>query len=99
MKRLAINMIVSGIGDPRASALVRSVLARLPDGWDLYRTVSFAPLSKSKPAKGYAWCRRDEELEGAQSAPLSLLEGHHEQCWEITLYRPWLALFSDEAAR
>jgi hypothetical protein len=96
MEPHTIDMLVSGFDDARIAALVHSVLERLPDSWDLYRTFDFE-LSDLKPDVGYASCLREEE---AESGPLpGMPEGHHEQCWTVTLYRPWLAVFSDEASR
>jgi hypothetical protein len=96
MEPHAIDMLVSGIDDARIAALVRSVLKRLPDSWDLYRTFHFE-LSDRKPDKGYASCQRDEESDGSPEPGMP--EGHYEQYWAVTLYRPWLTDFSDEASR
>jgi hypothetical protein len=78
----------------RYREIVAGVLARLPDGWDYYRTVSFAVL-ETKPERGYASCLREEALESSDDAPA--IEGHHEQCWTVSLYTPWLDRMSEAA--
>ena len=95
MESHEIDMLMAGITEPRYRDLLTSVLRRLPDGWDYYRTVS-VEIADTKSTRGYANALRDEESEGER---VSLIEGHHEQFWVVTLYRPGLDGFSDDAAR
>lgn len=91
---VAIEFTIAGLPEGRYRSFVRRILERLPAGWDHYRTLDFE-VSDEKPARGYASSLRDEEIE---SERVSSIEGHHEQCWTVTLYRPWVDQLSDTAA-
>ena len=93
MIAIAIECMIAGLPEGRYRSLVRQVLERLPAGWDHYRTLGFE-LSDEKPTRGYASSFRDEEIEGER---VPLIDGHHEQCWTVTLYRPWVDQLSDTA--
>ncbi len=93
-RRLAIDAITGRLPTGRYRGLARGVLRRLPESWDLYRTVSIELSGESTP-RGYGSAGREEEGEGDER--VSLLEGHNEQVWTVRLYPALLDPLSDEA--
>ncbi len=88
----SIECTTAGLPGGRYKDLLAAVLPRLPERWDEYRAVS-VELS-DRPSRGYGSAYADEEL---MAARLSVLEGHQEQVWTVTLYPAWLDRLPDDA--